>query len=91
MIHNIVYDQVRDTYGARVIFPAPGDDQPDVVVLVGKKENVEKAQQQLMEQIKELVSLLLPVGFLLVGLSSLNTVCYIFNRRTSRSLLLLLK
>lgn len=47
---------MRDTFGARVIFPAPGDEQPDIVTLVGKKENVEKAKEHLIEQLKELVS-----------------------------------
>lgn len=47
---------MRDKFGARVIFPAPNDDQPDVIVIIGKKENVEAARKDLEEQIRELVS-----------------------------------
>ena len=48
--------QVRDKFGARVIFPASGDEQPDVVTIIGKKESVEQAKEHILEQIKELVS-----------------------------------
>jgi len=47
---------VRDNFGARVIFPAVGDEQPDIITLIGKKESVEKAKAHLEEQIVELVS-----------------------------------
>ena len=43
-------------FGARVIFPAAGDEQPDVVTIIGKKESVEQAKEHILEQIEELVS-----------------------------------
>lgn len=47
--------KVRDKFGARVIFPAPNDDQPDVITIIGKQENVDAAKKDLEAQIKELV------------------------------------
>lgn len=47
---------MRDKFGARVIFPAHGDEQPDVVTIIGKKDSVEQAKEHILEQIKELVS-----------------------------------
>jgi len=46
--------KVRDKFGARVIFPAHGDEQPDVVTIIGKKDSVEQAKEHILEQIKEL-------------------------------------
>ena len=54
--HMCFVAQVRDKFGARVIFPASGDEQPDVVTIIGKKESVEQAKEHILEQIKELVS-----------------------------------
>ena len=48
--------KVRDELGARVIFPQKGsDDESDVILIIGRKENVEGAKTHLLKLIKELV------------------------------------
>ena len=48
--------KVRDQYGARVIFPQKGsDDEADCILVIGLKENVERAKEHLLKLIKELV------------------------------------
>ena len=47
--------QVRDETGARIIFPAEGDADKETIVLIGKKEDAEKAQKILQDKIKSMV------------------------------------
>lgn len=42
--------------GVRVVFPAPGDPDPELIAIIGKKEAVEKAKVELESQILALVS-----------------------------------
>ena len=49
--------KVRDDFEARVIFPQKdSDDESDVIVIIGKKENVVSAKDHLLQSIKDLVS-----------------------------------
>ena len=49
---------MRDQFGARVMFPSrSGDDDPEVVTIIGRKEKVEGAKNHLEKLIKELVRL----------------------------------
>ena len=49
--------KVRDDFEARVIFPQKdSDDESDVIVIIGKKENVVSAKDHLLQLIKDLVS-----------------------------------
>ena len=48
--------KVRDEMGARVIFPQKNsDDESDVILIIGRKENVETAKSHLLKLIKDLV------------------------------------
>lgn len=49
--------RVRDQFGARIIFPQKSsDDDHEIVVIIGRKENAEGAKQHLEKLIKDLVS-----------------------------------
>ena len=49
--------QVRDKFGARVIFPQKSsDDDAEAITIIGKKEQVEAARDHLRKLIKDLVS-----------------------------------
>lgn len=43
--------------GVRVVFPAPGDSDPELISIIGKKEAVEKAKLELESQILALANL----------------------------------
>ncbi len=48
--------KVRDEFEARIIFPQKeSDDESDVIVIIGRKENVENAKGHLLKLIKDLV------------------------------------
>ena len=48
--------KVRDQFGARVMFPnRSGDDDPEVVTIIGRKEKVYAAKNHLEKLIKDLV------------------------------------
>ncbi len=48
--------KVRDELGARVIFPQKGsDDESDLILIIGEKENVEATKTHIYKLIKELV------------------------------------
>jgi len=46
--------KVRDNTGARVIFPAPNDSDQELIVIIGKKESVEKAKEEIEGLVKNL-------------------------------------
>jgi len=46
--------KVRESTGARVIFPSSDDDDQELITIIGKKESVEKAKTELLELIKNL-------------------------------------
>ena len=46
---------MREKTGARIVFPAAKDDDKELITIIGKKESVEEAKQDLMKAIKELV------------------------------------
>jgi hypothetical protein len=41
--------QIREATSARIIFPNDGDANPDMITIIGKKENVLNAKQQLLD------------------------------------------
>ena len=48
--------KVRDEFGTRIIFPQKeSDDESDVILIIGRKENVEGAKAHLLKLIKDLV------------------------------------
>lgn len=46
--------KVREKTGARIIFPSNQDENQEVITIIGKKEAVEEAKQELMSKIKDL-------------------------------------
>jgi len=46
---------VRDDTGARIVFPGPSDSDKEAIVLIGKKEDVQKAKEILNERIESMV------------------------------------
>jgi transcription antitermination factor NusA-like protein len=46
--------KVRDTTGARIIFPTDKDDDRDTIIVIGKKDGVLKAKTELEAMIKDL-------------------------------------
>jgi len=46
--------KIREATQARIIFPNEGDPHPDTITIIGKKENVLGAKQQLMDMLKDL-------------------------------------
>jgi KH domain len=63
--------QIRDSTGARIMFPTDKDDDKEVITIVGKKESVEKAKAELEATIKEIVSKTL-FYFLLLLMASVS-------------------
>ena len=48
--------RVRDQFGARIIFPQKsGEDDSEMVMIIGRKEKVEAAKAHLQKLIKDLV------------------------------------
>ena len=47
--------KVRENTGARVVFPTPNDEDKELITIIGKKEGVEAAKQELLKAIKDLV------------------------------------
>ena len=47
--------KVRENTGARIVFPTPNDDDKELITIIGKKEGVEAAKQELLKAIKDLV------------------------------------
>lgn len=48
--------KIRDSTGARIVFPSNTDEDREVITIIGKKESVEEAKAQLEEMIKSIVS-----------------------------------
>lgn len=78
--------RVRDTTGARIIFPAAEDKDQDLITIIGKEDAVREAQRELEALIQNLVRPGLPgatwaagVGPLPRPLTFLSAVC----RRTT--------
>ena len=46
--------QIRESTGARIMFPAAGDEKQDLITIVGKQDAVEKAKQMLQQKVTEL-------------------------------------
>lgn len=49
--------KVRDSTGARIIFPTAEDKDQELITVIGTEEAVQEAQKELEELIKSLVSL----------------------------------
>lgn len=49
--------KVRDSTGARIIFPTVDDKDQELITVIGTEEAVQEAQRELEELIKSLVSL----------------------------------
>jgi len=47
--------KVREETGARIVFPVAKDEDKELITIIGKKEAVEAAKQQLLKSIKDLV------------------------------------
>jgi predicted PilT family ATPase len=45
--------KLRDSTGARIIFPSSNDEDKELIIIIGKKESVEAAKQELETIIKE--------------------------------------
>ena len=48
--------KVRESTGARVMFPTHADTEKEIITIVGKKEEVEKAKVEIEQLIADLVS-----------------------------------
>lgn len=48
--------KIRDSTGARIVFPSNNDEDREIITIIGKKEAVEEAKAQLEAYIKEIVS-----------------------------------
>lgn len=72
---------MRENTGARVVFPTPSDEDKELITIIGKKEGVEAAKQELLKSIKDLVwrvlclkcqiSSLIPMYFIHAGSENL--------------------
>jgi hypothetical protein len=51
--------EFRERTGTRIVFPTSQDKDQELITIIGKKENVDKAVKELEERIAELVSILL--------------------------------
>lgn len=47
--------KVRESTGARIVFPTLSDDDKELIIIIGKKDGVEAAKQELLKAIKDLV------------------------------------
>jgi len=64
--------ELREQTGARVIFPASGDADQELITIVGKKDSIEKARKDLEAKIANLVCL---------SMLALNRICKICRTR----------
>jgi ribosomal protein S3 len=48
--------KIRDSTGARIVFPSSTDDDREIITIIGKKEAVEEAKAALQATIKDIVS-----------------------------------
>lgn len=46
--------KVRESTGARIVFPTLSDDDKELIIIIGKKDGVEAAKQELLKAIKDL-------------------------------------
>ena len=53
--------QLRESTGARIVFPTRQDDNKEMITIIGKKESVQKAKKELEAKIEALVSLAIGV------------------------------
>lgn len=51
--------KIRDSTGARVVFPTNKDDDRELITIIGKKDAVERAKAELEAKIKGIVRLYL--------------------------------
>lgn len=74
--------KVRDSTGARIIFPTADDKDQELITVIGTEEAVHEAQKELEELIKSLVSLTTTTGQRWGGARSSTTakICFTINR-----------
>lgn len=48
--------KVREKSGVRIIFPTRQDENRELITIIGKREEVESAKEELLSKIKDLVS-----------------------------------
>ena len=72
-------DKIRRVNNVRMVFPGGEDEQMDVVTVIGKKEDVEKAKTEVEKLVKELVIISLFRRFHL--LSDFVSVFFLSNHR----------
>lgn len=49
--------QIRDSTGARIVFPSEKDEDKETIIIIGRKEQIEKAKLELEKTIKEIDNL----------------------------------
>lgn len=49
--------KIRDSTGARIVFPSNTDDDREIITIIGRKDAVEEAKAALEATIKDIVSL----------------------------------
>lgn len=49
--------KIRDSTGARIVFPSNTDEDREIITIIGKKESVEEAKAALQATIKDIVSI----------------------------------
>lgn len=52
----VFFIQIREGTNTRIIFPNEGDDDKEVITIIGKKEDAEKAKEELETIIQQIVS-----------------------------------
>lgn len=74
--------KVRDSTGARIIFPTADDKDQELITVIGTEEAVQEAQKELEELIKSLVSLRTTTGWEGGRFSTTAKICsFTINRK----------
>lgn len=53
--------KIRDSTGARIIFPSNTDSDREIITIIGKKDAVEDAKNQLEAMIKDIVCVFITI------------------------------
>ena len=53
----LLFFQLRQDTGARILFPTAKDTEKDLITIIGKQEAVEAAREELLKKIQDLVCL----------------------------------
>lgn len=69
--------QIREATGCRIVFPNEQDDDPELITIIGSKEGVKQAKEELEAAIKEIVSFLFNPS-VTVAFTRLYTLCTVY-------------